>query len=66
VVKLTRLRDWRERRALTMDDLARKARVSKMTIYRIETGQNEPYPTTTRKLAEALGVEPHELMEPHD
>ena len=64
VVKLARLRFIRERKALTQRELARRAGVSHVTIARIETGQDDPYPTTVRKLATALGVEPEELMEP--
>ena len=64
VVKLSRLRSVRERKALTQRELATRAGVSHVTIAHIETGQTEPYPTTVRKIALALGVEPHELMEP--
>jgi transcriptional regulator with XRE-family HTH domain len=64
VVKLTRLRAIRERKALSQRELAAKAGVSPVTVARIETGQDEPYPSTVRKLAAALGVEPAELMDP--
>jgi transcriptional regulator with XRE-family HTH domain len=33
-------------------------------ISRIESGKASPYPSTVRKLAQALGVAPHELLEP--
>jgi len=38
------------------------ARLSVTTINRIETGQRKPMPKTVRKLAEALGVTPEELL----
>jgi transcriptional regulator with XRE-family HTH domain len=64
VVKLTRLRMWRERKALTQQQLAEKAGLTRVTVARVETGREEPYPTTVRKLADALGLEPEELMDP--
>ena len=63
VVKLTRLRAVRERKALTQDELASMAGVSRQTVLKIEGGL-EPRPPTIRKLANALGVEPADLMEP--
>ena len=66
VVKLTRLKLIRERKALTQDQLARLAGVSRITVARLEAGVDEPRPTTTRKLADALGVQPEALMDPLD
>jgi HTH-type transcriptional regulator, competence development regulator len=66
VVKLTRLRWQRERRALSQKELAATAGVSPVTISRIENGRDEPQPATIRKLAKALGVNPADLMEPED
>jgi transcriptional regulator with XRE-family HTH domain len=63
MAKLTRLKAIRERKALSQEDLAKKAGINRVTLARIETGA-EPYPATVRKLAEALGVDPAELMEP--
>ena len=65
VVKLTRLRALRERKALTQDELADLAGVSRQTVVKIEGGL-EPRPSTVRKLAKALGVQPHELMTPDE
>lgn len=65
LVKLTRLRLVRERQALTQDELAAKAGVSRQTVLKIEAGL-EPRPATVRKLAAALGVKPSALMEPED
>lgn len=52
----------REDRALTQRDLAEAAGVSTDTVSEIERGVRAAQPSTTRKLAEALGVEPSELM----
>ncbi len=62
VVKLPRLRAVRERRALSQRELAELAGVSRVTVIRIESGLDDPYPSTVRKLANALGVEPSDLM----
>ena len=64
MVKLTRLRGIRERAALTQRELAERAGVNYVQISRIERGDVEPYPSTVRKLAQALGVTPSDLMEP--
>lgn len=63
MVKLARLKRLRERKALTQEQLAKKAGVNRATIARLEGGTDEPFPTTVRKLADALRVEPEELME---
>ena len=57
-----RLRRLREERALRQEDLAELAGVGKNTINRLERNKTEPHMTTVRKLAEALGVEPAELV----
>lgn len=62
VVKLPGLWRARLRAALSQRDLAKKAGVSPSTIARIESGE-ESQPSTLRKLAAALEVEPRELME---
>ncbi len=59
---LPRLREIREEKAMSQRDLAEEAGVSADAIGRIERGLREAQPKTTRKLAEALGVEPAELM----
>lgn len=55
---------WRERRALTQQELAAKAGISRVALTRIESGQAEPMARTVRKLAEALGVQVDDLMDP--
>jgi transcriptional regulator with XRE-family HTH domain len=57
-----RLRDLRKRALLTQKELADKSGVGVTTIIRIERNQVEPHGRTIRKLAEALGVEPQELV----
>ncbi len=56
------LRRLRELRALSQRELALQAKLSVTTVNRIETGQRKPMPKTVRKLAEALGVTPEELL----
>jgi transcriptional regulator with XRE-family HTH domain len=58
-----RLRRLRESRALRQEDLAELAGVGKNTVNRIEKNRTEPHMTTIRKLADALGVDPRELVE---
>lgn len=50
------LAQWRDRRALSLSDLAKLAHVDRQTIHRIERGLQAPHPSTRRKLAEALHV----------
>jgi transcriptional regulator with XRE-family HTH domain len=47
---------------LTQQQLADKSGVGITTIVRIERNQVEPHARTIRKLAEALEVEPRELL----
>jgi transcriptional regulator with XRE-family HTH domain len=56
-----RLRYWRERRALTLRELAAQAGVAYATVFRLEHGKDAEM-RTLRKLAAALGVEPAELL----
>jgi len=58
----SKLREMRKRALLTQQQLADKSGVGITTIVRIERNQVEPQARTIRKLAEALGVEPHELL----
>ncbi len=58
--KIRRLRDAR---ALTQEELAAQAGITVAALSRIERNNAEPRPTTRRKLAEALGVDPAELVE---
>ena len=58
---LRRLREIREAQALSQRALAAKAAVTQATIVRAERGE-DIYPSTHRKLADALGVDPRELV----
>ncbi len=61
-----RLRVWRERKALSQRDLAQLAGVSQFSISKIETGNQNPRPSTLRKLAAALGLTPEQLFQHPD
>jgi transcriptional regulator with XRE-family HTH domain len=58
----TKLRALRKRRALSQRDLARTSGVGPVTISELERGVRGARPRTIRGLAEALDVEPTELM----
>ena len=57
-----KLNELRRRRVLTMEELAEKADVGRNTIWRLENGKMGAQPRTIRKLANALDVEPEELV----
>jgi len=61
-IDVEKLKELRERRALSLRELANEAGVGHNTIYRIEHGQGTVLPRTVRRLAKALSVEPRELM----
>jgi transcriptional regulator with XRE-family HTH domain len=55
------LRQLRERRQLTQEQLAVAADVSTSTVYHIEAGKVQPRPSIVRRIARALGVSPEEI-----
>ncbi len=57
-----KLKEMRTRELLTQQELAKKSGLGVNTIIRIERNQVEPHFRTIRKLAEALGVGPKELL----
>ncbi len=57
-----RLRHLRVERALSLRALAQRSGVAFDTINKLELGHRPARLVTIRKLAEALGVEPQELM----
>jgi len=57
------LRQYRQQRALSQDELAEAAGVSRTTILKLEAGQRQPRPKTLRKLARALRVKPSALLQ---
>ena len=60
-----KLRELRERQALSLRDLSELSAVNYNAIWRIEVGRTGAQPRTVRRLAAALGVEPHELLKGH-
>jgi transcriptional regulator with XRE-family HTH domain len=61
-VNVERLKELRRERVLSLRELEERSGVSYNTIWRIEDGRQGAHPRTVRKLAEALGVEPSELL----
>ena len=55
------LKEWRRRRLLTQEELARRSGVGVATIARIEAGQGARL-STLRKLADTLNVTPEQLL----
>ncbi len=58
----TRLRRLRRERALSQQDVERMTGVAQATLSDLEGGKRGARASTLRKLAEALRVEPRELM----
>ena len=56
------LKKERERALLTQQELAERADVGYPTVSRIENDHVEPHFRTIRKLAQALGVDPADLV----
>ncbi len=61
-----RLKALRIEQALTQEELATKAGVAANTVARLERNETEPHMSTARKLAQALGIHPRELMKMGD
>jgi transcriptional regulator with XRE-family HTH domain len=61
-VNVTKLKELRQRRVLTLHELEERSGVSYNTIWRLENGRTGAQPRTIRKLAAALSVEPEELV----
>ena len=57
-----RLRGLRERAVMSQEELAERSGVARDTISKLETGRRRAYPSTIRKLAAGLEVEPRMLM----
>ena len=56
------MRRLRRERALSQRELSRMTGIAFDTISRLETGKQRAQPRTIRKLADALGVAPMDLM----
>ena len=61
-----RLRRLRRERALSQQDVERITGLAQATLSDLEGGKRGARASTLRKLAEALGVEPKELMKEED
>ena len=59
---MERLKELRRERVLSLRELEEKSGVSYNTIWRLEDGRQGAHPRTIRKIADALGVEPGELL----
>jgi transcriptional regulator with XRE-family HTH domain len=59
---LPHLRNFRRRAVMSQEDLAEKSGVARDTISKLETGRRGAYPSTIRKLAAGLDVEPRMLL----
>ena len=59
---MTKLESLMAQRVISAEELADKADVHRNTVSRIKSGKSA-YPSTIRKIASALGVEPSELVE---
>ena len=59
---MERLKELRRERVLSLRELEQMSGVSYNTIWRLEDGRQGAHPRTLRKLAQALGVEPKELI----
>jgi transcriptional regulator with XRE-family HTH domain len=57
-----RLRELRERKGITQDQLAKRSGLQGSAIARLERGQHEPRLSTVLSLAHGLGVSPSELV----
>jgi transcriptional regulator with XRE-family HTH domain len=61
-MRLAGLRAVRQRRFLTQAELAERAGMSETTVNRLENQLQDARISTVRRLAEALGVQPEELI----
>lgn len=59
---LPRLRFIRQGAVMSQEELAQRSGVARDTISKLETGQRGAYPSTIRKLAAGLDVQPQMLM----
>lgn len=57
-----RVKEWRERRGLTQEQLADKAGISRGFLARLETARHDPKLSTLEKIAKALKVDIAKLL----
>jgi transcriptional regulator with XRE-family HTH domain len=58
----SKVRRFRQEQALNQSELAEMAGITAVHLGRIERGEAFPWPRTRRRIAEALGVDPKELL----
>lgn len=58
-----RVTAWRKKRELTQSALARKARIGRVTLWRLEEGEQAPTVDTLRRVAKALKIPVGKLLE---
>jgi transcriptional regulator with XRE-family HTH domain len=61
-----RLKELRDDKVLTMEELADLSGVSYNTVYRLEHGRSEARQSSVKKLARVLGVAPRDLLAPRE
>jgi len=59
----TRLKRTREAQGLTQVDVAKKARITRQYLYKLESGKADPTVAVFQRLAKALGVPVTALLE---
>lgn len=59
---LPHLRRFRQQAVMSQEQLAQRSGVARDTISKLEVGHRKAYPSTIRKLAEGLEVEPQLLI----
>jgi transcriptional regulator with XRE-family HTH domain len=57
-----RIKEWRERRGLTQEQLAHKAGISRGYLARLETARQDPKLSTLEKVAKALKIDVTKLL----
>jgi transcriptional regulator with XRE-family HTH domain len=59
---LTRLKGWRERRGVSLRQLAAKSGIHYMSLYKLEAGKLDPQLSTLLKVCRALGITLNQLV----
>ena len=55
------LKEWRNKKAISLKNLEALSGVAVSTLSRIETGKHKPRHVTKQKISEALGLKPEEI-----
>ena len=61
-----KLKEARQRKFMTQQELADAMGTTKANISRLENGRQTPFPSTIKRLAVALGVAPDDLVDWND